>query len=339
MTKVAVVILNWNGKELLEKFLPSVIKYSSLPGTSIFIIDNASTDDSVDFVKKNYSQIEIINLDKNYGFAEGYNKGIDKIDAKYFVLLNSDAEVSENWLNVIQLMEEDENIAVCQPKIKSFLEREYFEYAGAAGGFIDKFGYSFCRGRIFNVYEIDNNQYNTPTDIFWATGACLFIKADLYKIAGGLDENFFAHMEEIDLCWRLKNRGYKIKYSPYSTVYHLGGGTLNKTNPQKTYLNFRNNLYLLYKNLPPSYVFSTLLIRLLLDAIAGFKFLLGLEFNNFWAVIKAHISFYFNLNKFYKKRKENLKYNKFYKHPEIYKHSIAFDFFFKKVRTFKEIKF
>jgi GT2 family glycosyltransferase len=339
MIKIAIAILNWNGKELLEKFLPSVLKHSKLNDSQIFIIDNCSSDDSISFIENNYPQIKIIPLDNNYGFAEGYNRGLSRIDAKYFILLNSDVEVTENWLDIVEIMDEDVNIAACQPKIKSYYQKEYFEYAGAAGGYIDKFGYSFCRGRIFNVYEIDNDQYNSITDIFWATGACLFIRADLYNSVGGLDKNFFAHMEEIDLCWRLKNRGYKIKYYPFSTVFHLGGGTLNKTNPQKTFLNFRNNLFLLYKNLPPHYLFYTLFIRMLLDAVAGFKFLFGFEYYNFFAVIKAHFSFYFNFLKLRKSRYQNIKYNVVYQHPEIYKRSIVFDFFFKKIKTFSKLNF
>lgn len=339
MIRIAIAILNWNGKELLEKFLPSVIEHSEFPGVKIFVIDNCSSDDSVSYLNKYYPRVQVIILDKNHGFAEGYNRGLAQIDAEYYILLNSDVEVSKNWLDIIRIMDEDNEIAVCQPKIKSYLQKDHFEYAGAAGGYIDKFGYTFCRGRIFNVYELDSDQYNKISDIFWATGACLFIRAGLFKSAGGLDKNFFAHMEEIDLCWRLKNWGYKIKYCPFSTVFHLGGGTLSKTNPQKTYLNFRNNLYLLYKNLPPSILYRTLVARMILDAAAGAKFLFGLEIDNFFAVIKAHFSFYFNCHKLREARKENLKNNIVYQHPEIYKKSIVFDFFFRKIKTFRELRF
>ncbi|MFH2096519.1 MAG: glycosyltransferase family 2 protein, partial [Bacteroidota bacterium] len=285
MLKVAVVILNWNGKELLEKFLPSVLSYSGIPSVSVYIADNCSDDNSVDYIRYNHPEAHIIILDRNYGFAGGYNRALKQIEAQYYVLLNSDVEVTEGWLDpMIELLDNNSDIAACMPKILSYQDREIFEYAGAAGGFIDKYGFTFCRGRIFNVFEKDENQYNNDAHIFWATGACLFIRADMFHTSGGLDDRFFAHMEEIDLCWRLKNRGKSIVYCAGSKVYHLGGGTLNKTNPRKTYLNFRNNLFLLYKNAQPKTAFRIIITRLFLDMIAGLKFLVGLEFKNFISV-------------------------------------------------------
>ncbi len=340
MVKTAIVILNWNGKELLKTFLPSVVRYSSTPEVDIYVADNNSDDDSIEFVKKEFPEIKIIELEKNFGFAGGYNKALKQIEAKYFILLNSDVEVSENWLvPLINLMDNESSIAACMPKMLSYNKKDEFEYAGAAGGFIDKYGFIFCRGRIFNVNEKDKNQYNKKTQIFWATGACLMIRSDVYFDVGGLDERFFAHMEEIDLCWRIKNRGKNIFYCPDSQVYHLGGGTLSKTNPRKTYLNFRNNLFMLYKNLPKNSLFKIFLIRFILDGIAGINFLFHLEFNNFFSVIKAHFSFYFNVSKFKAKRRKNLKYNINYSHPEMYHKSIVKMFFLKKTRKFSELDF
>ncbi|MBO7124575.1 MAG: glycosyltransferase family 2 protein, partial [Bacteroidales bacterium] len=238
---VAVAILNWNGKHWLEKFLANVVENS--PEATVYIIDNASTDDSVSFLQAQFPKTPIIQLDKNYGFAEGYNQGLAQIQADYYVLLNSDVQVGKNWISpIIERMEADEKLAVCMPKLKSFDNPELFEYAGAAGGFIDKFGYPFCHGRLFSSIEKDEGQYNQECDIFWASGAALFVKRSVYQQLGGLDKDFFAHMEEIDFCWRVKNAGYKIKYIPQSEVFHVGGGSLPKENPFKTYLNFRNNL-------------------------------------------------------------------------------------------------
>ncbi len=292
MAKVAVVILNWNGREFLRKFLPSVIAHSQ-DIAEVIIADNASTDSSIEFLQQNYPQLKIINNRTNGGFARGYNEALAGVEADYFVLLNSDIEVTENWIApVIKLMESDQKIAACQPKLRSFYEKEKFEYAGAAGGFIDEYGYPFCRGRIFNHIETDNGQYNDAIEIFWATGACMFVRADLYKQFGGLDEDFFAHMEEIDFCWRLKNGGYKIMYCPDSVVYHVGGGTLPKKSSHKTYLNFRNNLSLLYKNLPSHLIFPVFVVRFPLDGIAAFKFLIDGGFADFYAVLRAHFYFY-----------------------------------------------
>jgi GT2 family glycosyltransferase len=289
--KIAVVILNWNGKSFLEKFLPSVVKHSI--EAKIIVADNASTDDSISFLEKTYPSIDIIKLEQNYGFAGGYNKALKQVDSEYYILLNSDVEVTENWLApMLKMLDNDKNIVACQPKIKDYNNKDSFEYAGASGGFIDKYGYPFCRGRIFDYLEKDTNQYDEPIEIFWASGAALFIRAQEYNQIGGLDEFYFAHMEEIDLCWRLKNEGHKIMVCPSSTVYHVGGGTLNKINPRKTFLNFRNSLLTLYKNLPKNERFVKIFIRLNLDAIAGLKFLLDGKPTHALAIIRSHFTFY-----------------------------------------------
>lgn len=302
MKKVAVVILNWNGKDFLEKFLPSVTKFNN-DFTDIIVADNASTDDSINFIKNNYPTVKLIINDKNYGFAKGYNEALKHVDSEYAVLLNSDVEVTQNWIEpIIELMDADKTIAACQPKIRDYNNPKYFEYAGAAGGFIDYLGYPFCRGRIFNHLEEDKGQYDDVTEIFWATGACMFVRMELYNKVGGLDDFFFAHMEEIDLCWRFKNLGYKIMYIPNSIVYHVGGGTLNKIKPQKTFLNYRNNLFLLHKNLSPKIRNWTLLQRLVLDGVAGIKLLLEGKPKHTLAIIKAHFAFYKNIKQNKNKR-------------------------------------
>jgi GT2 family glycosyltransferase len=301
--KIAVVILNLNGKSFLEKFLPSVVKHSI--EAKIIIADNYSTDDSISFLEKNYPFIHIIKLDQNYGFAGGYNKALKQVDSEYYILLNSDVEVTENWLTpMLKMLDNDKKIVACQPKIKDYNNKDSFESAGASGGFIDKYGYSFCRGRIFDYLEKDTNQYDEPIEIFWASGAALFIRAKEYHQIGGLDEFYYAHMEEIDLCWRLKNEGHKIMVCPSSTVYHVGGGTLNKINPRKTFLNFRNSLLTLYKNLPKNERFVKIFIRLNLDAIAGLKFLLDGKPNHTLAIIRSHFAFYLAIFKNRIKRNE-----------------------------------
>ncbi len=340
-TKTAIVILNWNGQKFLDKFLPSVVQHSSIEGVEIVVADNGSTDNSMAFLSASYPKITQIQLDKNYGFAEGYNKALNQIDATYFVLLNSDVEVTENWIQpIIELLDSDATIGACAPKIKSFANKESFEYAGAAGGFIDKYGYPFCRGRILSEIETDNNQYNFTKEVFWATGACMFVRADLYKELGGLDGDFFAHMEEIDFCWRLKNRGFKVMYFGDVTVYHVGGGTLPNNNPHKLYLNYRNNLFLLYKNLPSNKLFTTIFTRMILDGMSSNFYLLQFQFAFFFAVFKAHISFYSSLSTFRKKRKTLLEANNKTKiHKEIYNKSIVFSFFLKKKRNFNDLNF
>lgn len=293
MSKVAVVILNWNGKNWLEKFLPSVVAHSSNVA-DVYLADNASTDDSIAFVQANYPTVKTIILDKNYGFAGGYNLALQQINTEYYILLNSDVEVTPNWVKpIIDFMDQHPEIAACQPKIRSFYEKEKFEYAGAAGGMIDKWGYPFCRGRIFNISETDNGQYNDTKEIFWASGAALFIRSELFHKVGGFDEDFFAHMEEIDLCWRLKNYGYKIFYHGESSVFHVGGGTLAMGSSRKIYLNFRNNLQLISKNLPARQSLPLIAWRLILDGVAGLSFLPHPNgFQNCLAIIKAHFSYY-----------------------------------------------
>ncbi|MEI6766532.1 MAG: glycosyltransferase family 2 protein [Bacteroidota bacterium] len=331
--KTAVVILNWNGKKFLEEFLPKVIEHSR-NAADVIIADNASTDDSIAFLKEKYPHIRIIENSENGGFSRGYNLALEQVDAEYFVLLNSDIEVTENWIEpVIALMDADKNIAACQPKILSFFERTKFEYAGAAGGHIDKYGYPFCRGRIFNVIEEDNGQYDDTAEIFWATGACMFVRAELYHKLSGLDEDFFAHMEEIDFCWRLKNFGYKIMYCPDSRVYHIGGGTLPKGSARKTYLNFRNNFMLLYKNLPSKRIFPVFFTRLVLDGVAALKFLFDGGFGDFTAVIRAHFYFYGHFNRLRKKR-EKIPHHKVF---GIFDGSIVKDFYLRKKRLFSQL--
>ncbi|MBU8892581.1 MAG: glycosyltransferase family 2 protein [Bacteroidales bacterium] len=340
MLKTAVVILNWNGKKYLEQFLPVLIKHTSNPETEIIIADNASKDDSIDFLNKNYPELRQIILDNNYGYTGGYNKALDQIEAEYFVLLNSDIEVSENWLTpMVTLMDSDHTIAACQPKIKSYYNKDSFEYAGAAGGFIDKYGYPFCRGRVLDVIEEDKGQYDDACDIFWATGASLFIRAEVYKKANGLDDDFFAHMEEIDLCWRLKNMGYRIVYNPESVIYHVGGGTLPNNSPFKLYLNYRNNLFLLYKNLPKGKLFPVLFSRIILDGLSAIIFLLKFSFSSFNAVSKAHIHFYKSIRTLSKKRKKLLMNITVNNHKEIYSRSIVIDYFLKKKQSFNDLEF
>jgi GT2 family glycosyltransferase len=339
MLKVAVVILNWNGKAFLQRFLPSVVSYSQLEGVKLIVADNGSTDDSIAFLRDSYPSVGIIALNKNYGFAEGYNRALSQIEAEYFVLLNSDVEVSPNWLEpMLALLDTNPMIAACMPKIMSAERKDQFEYAGAAGGFIDKYGYPFCQGRIFDNVETDFGQFNESRDIFWASGACMMVRGPLYKIAGGLDADFFAHMEEIDLCWRLKNRGYRIAYVSGSVVYHLGGGTLPQGNPRKTYLNYRNNLYLLYKNLPEEYVGRILFTRMILDGLSSFRFLLKGSFAEFHSVFKAHLSFYSGHRKYREFRREERKFIDRYVHSEIYPGSIVKEFFLKRKYTFKSLE-
>lgn len=292
MAKLSIVILNWNGKSFLERFLPTLIQF--LPEyAEIVVADNASMDDSVSFLEENYANIRILRNDKNYGFAQGYNIALEQVDAQYYCLLNSDIEVTEHWIEpIIALLDSNDTIAAVQPKLLSYDRRDEFEYAGAAGGFVDKYGYPFCRGRVFSNVEKDHGQYDTTEDIFWATGAALFVRSDVYRTMGGLDADFFAHMEEIDFCWRIKNAGYKIKCCTDSVVYHIGGGTLPKNNSFKTYLNFRNNLFLLLKNLPDERLTKTFVVKFFLDQVAAVFFLLQGHFKDFTAVYKAMHSFY-----------------------------------------------
>ena len=324
--RVAIVILNWNGRKMLEQFLPSVVEHSAT--AQIVVADNGSTDDSLDFLRTNYPQIQLVINDKNYGFAEGYNKALAHVEADYYVILNSDVEVTPNWIEpVVELMESDENIAICQPKLLSHINRENFEYAGGAGGFIDRFGYPFCRGRVFSTLEKDEGQYDDVREVFWATGAAMFVKAPLFHKLGGFDGDFFAHMEEIDFCWRAKNSGYKVMYCPASKIYHVGGGTLPPSSPFKTFLNFRNNFALLYKNLRRisiAYVFPA---RIVLDYVAAVRFLTEGKPKEFWAVVRAHFAFYGMVPSLTRKRRK-MDHRKV---GEIYRGSVVFaNFLFKK---------
>ena len=329
----AVVILNWNGRKYLEQFLPLLIRYSN-GEAEIIVADNASNDDSISFLESNFPSVRIIRNYANEGFARGYNLALKQVEADYYILLNSDIEVTPDWIRpVIDMMEKDPSIAACQPKIRSYLDRSKFEYAGAAGGFIDKYGYPFCRGRLFQSLEEDLGQYDDATEIFWATGACMFVRADLFHQAGGLDEDFFAHMEEIDLCWRLKNLGYKIMYCPQSVVYHIGGGTLPKISWRKTYFNFRNNFYLLYKNLPDNLVMEVFAKRFILDGIAALKFLFTAGFKDFWAIYKAHTSFYSTLSKTKAKRKL-LRHEPLH---QVYRKNIVFEYYLRRKKKFTEL--
>ncbi len=301
--KIAVVILNWNGKKLLEQFLPSVVKNS--PEATVYLADNASSDDSISFVTSEFPTIKIIKNAWNFGFAQGYNEALKEVDAEIFALVNSDVEVTPNWLQpIIETFQNYPQTAIIQPKILDYKRKDYFEYAGAGGGFIDKFGYPFCRGRIFETIEKDLGQYNDNCEIFWASGACFFIRSSVFKELNGFDVDFFAHQEEIDLCWRAKNKKYSIKYNGSSTVYHIGGATLNDENPKKTFLNFRNSLFMLTKNLPKEKLFKILLIRMVLDGIAGLRFLFQGKFTHLFAVLKAHFYYYHFINNNLNKRSE-----------------------------------
>lgn len=289
--RVAVVILNWNGKKMLEKFLAGVVAHTEPMGT-VYVADNASTDDSIDYLRKEFPQVPLVILDRNYGFAEGYNRALKQISASYYLLLNSDVEVTPGWLEpLVRYMDAHPEVAACQPKLLSYFQKDSFEYAGAAGGYLDYLGYPFCRGRVLDTVETDRGQYDDITRIFWATGAALMIRSEDYWSAGGLDGDFFAHMEEIDLCWRLNAMGRKLVCIPDSVAYHWGGGTLAKENPRKTYLNFRNNLLMLYKNLPDKDLKKILWIRMLLDGVAALQFLLKGQWGNFKAVVQAHNAF------------------------------------------------
>lgn len=312
---IAVVILNWNGKKLLETFLPSIVAYSE--GATIYVADNASTDDSIAFIKSNFPEVKIVKNEENGGFAKGYNDALQKIQAPIYALVNSDIEVTENWLTpIVEEFKTHPETAIVQPKILDYKNKKKFEYAGAAGGYIDLLGYPYCRGRVFNALEKDKGQYNDRVDINWASGACLFIRSEIYHQLKGFDEDYFAHQEEIDLCWRANNFGYKIKYIGTSTVYHIGGATLNEANSFKTFLNFRNSLYSLVKNLPKNKVFFFILIRMVLDGVAGIRFTLQGRPIHMVAILKSHISFYRNLKRMIAKRTAHNNHN-YYKATSV----------------------
>ena len=328
---IAVVILNWNGKSLLEKFLPSVITHTQ--NAKIYVADNASTDDSIAFLKAVYPQLTLIQHPVNKGFAKGYNDALNHVDADIYCLLNSDVEVSPNWLDpVLDIFRTDPNVAVVQPKLLDYNQKNYFEYAGAAGGFIDSFGYPFCRGRIFNTIEEDHGQYNDMQHIFWASGACFFIRSSVFKQLGGFDADYFAHQEEIDLCWRVRHLGFNICYTGKSTVYHIGGATLEATHPGKTFLNFRNSLFSLAKNLPRNTVAPTIFARLVLDAFAGIQFLFRGKPKHLFAIIKAHFSFFTQLKKMLNKRPRSNPNSTYY-----HTRSIVWSYFIRQKRYFRQI--
>lgn len=330
MDKIAVVILNWNGVKLLEQFLPSVIQFSE--GATIYVADNDSTDNSVAFVTENFPTVKIVKNSGNHGFAKGYNDALQHIDAEIYALVNSDIEVTENWLQpILDTFEREKQTAIIQPKILDFKNKEYFEYAGAAGGFIDKYGFPFCRGRIFDTVEKDNGQYNDNIELFWASGACFFIRKNVYHELGGFDESFFAHQEEIDLCWRAANEGHIIKYNSQTVVYHVGGATLQQGNPKKTYLNFRNSLLMMVKNLPKRGLFWVIFFRMILDGVAGMRFLTQGKFGHTFAILKAHFSFYCLSLKYLGKRKD-FQIQQYYMVK-----SIVFLYYIRKLTLFKEI--
>lgn len=338
MKQVAVVILNWNGKKLLEEFLPSVIAHTPADRADVIVADNGSTDDSIPMLEKEFPSVRIIPLDKNYGFSEGYNQALKNIDNPYTVLLNSDIEVTPGWLDApLAAMEVDRTIVCAQPKIRAHRNKDYFEYAGAAGGYMDMYGYPFCRGRLLYLVEKDEGQYDTTTDILWATGACLFIRTAVYKEVGGLDARFFAHQEEIDLCWRLRSRGHRLVCTPQSVVYHVGGATLNTESPRKTFLNFRNNLLMLYKNLPENDLTHVMRVRFWLDYIAATKFLLSGHYPNAKAVHQARKEFY-KLKPFYKPiRRENLAKTVIADIPELIRKSLIYQFYIKGKKHFTQL--
>ena len=339
MKKISVVILNWNGVGMLQKFLPKVVEYSVNQGVEICVADNASTDESVSYLQANFPNVRLIVLDKNYGFAEGYNRALEQVEAEYVVLLNSDVEVSPHWLGpLVEYMDAHPEVAACQPKIRSERNKEYFEYAGAAGGYLDKYGYPFCRGRIFDVVEKDEGQYDTVSSVFWATGAALFIRLKDYWGAGGLDGRFFAHMEEIDLCWRLRSRGRGIVCIPQSVVYHVGAATLKKENPRKTFLNFRNNLLMLYKNLPEKELKKMMFVRGLLDWVATFVFLLKGDGKNARAVWQARKEFKHICPDFASSRTENLAKATGQSIPEKVDYSILWKFHACGKKVFSRLK-
>ncbi|WP_026915466.1 glycosyltransferase family 2 protein [Christiangramia portivictoriae] len=328
----AVVILNWNGKDLLEKFLPSILLYSE--DAKVYVADNHSSDDSVKFLKRNFPQVQVIQNTSNNGYAGGYNEALKQVSEEIIVLLNSDVEVTSSWLApIVEIFQKEAEVAAIQPKILDYKRKDHFEYAGAAGGYLDQFGYPYCRGRIFQTTEEDSGQYDNNAEIFWASGACLAIRNSVYQEAGGLDEDFFAHQEEIDLCWRIQNMGYRIKYAADSVVYHVGGATLSSMDPKKTYYNFRNGLFLLLKNLRSRDLLPIIFGRMILDGVAALKFLSDGKPDHFTAVLKAHGSFYSSFNKMRKKRPDEFKIDQYYN-----LRSIVYQHFILKKARFSELE-
>ncbi|MFV0507571.1 MAG: glycosyltransferase [Bacteroidales bacterium] len=337
--KVAVVLLNWNGLDLFDKFLPSVLRNSSSENVGIYVADNGSDDDSISYLKTNYPSINIIENGRNYGFAGGYNVALKQIDAEYYVLLNTDVEVTEGWIKpIIDFMDKDDRVAVCQPKILSYNGKNYFEHAGAAGGYVDKVGYPFCRGRVFDFVEEDLGQHNEPTDIFWASGAAMFIRASVYRAAGELDEDFFAHMEEIDLCWRIKRLGYEVYAVPQSVVYHFGGGTLPYASSRKLYLNFRNSLFMLYKNAPKEQLLVSMMSKALIDFLSLPMFLLKADIGSVKALFKAYWHFVRAIKKLRIKRKIVLMHSKIEHVSGVYNGFIAIEYFLSRKKIYVQYK-
>ena len=339
MNKIAIVILNWNGVDMMRRYLTDVVNYSIVDNAVVYVADNASTDDSVEMLRSEYPQVKVILLEKNWGFAEGYNKALSQIEAEYYVLLNSDVKVTHHWLQpLVEFMDAHSDVAACQPKLLSIIDTDSFEYAGACGGFIDLYGYPFCRGRVFNTIERDKGQYDTAMPILWATGACMMIRSSDYWNAGGFDGRFFAHNEEIDLCWRLRLLGRKVYCIPDSAVFHLGGGTLPKSNPMKTYLNFRNNLTMLYKNLPDRELRKVMRMRFWLDWLAALQMLLlGRSIGDFKAVIKARMAFKAWKNDFRHDRETIQSTAKVDTVPERICISILWQYYIKRNKTFRQI--
>lgn len=335
---IAIVILNWNGEKLLPVYLPSVIEHSRMDGVSVIVADNGSTDNSMQLLEEQFPEVVRLQLPQNYGFALGYNEALKQVDAQYYILLNSDVEVTAGWLEpLIAVMERDARVAAVQPKILSWENKSEFEYAGAAGGFIDKLGFPFCRGRVLNEVEKDEGQYNDEVTIFWGSGACLAVRASLFHKAGGFDADFWAHMEEIDLCWRLKNFGYQIRYTPLSQVYHLGGGSLPYNNPRKLFLNFRNSLFMIYKNCPPNRLFRVLFVRMILDGIAALKLLAEGNVKGLQSVFRAHMALYSNWGKLKQKRRNLKQEVQAGWHDEILCRSLIWKFYIEKRRTFSRL--
>ena len=330
MTKLAIVILNYNGLAHLRRFLPTVLLHAD--GHEVWVADNASTDGSVDWLIEYQPDVKLLRYAQNTGYAGGYNAALRDIEAEYYLLLNSDVEVTAGWLaSLLALMDSDSRIAACQPKIRAYDLRTHFEYAGAAGGFMDYLGYPFCRGRIFDTREEDRGQYDDIREVFWATGACLMMRGSAFREAGGFDDRFFAHMEEIDLCWRLLTKGYRIMYCGYSTVFHVGGGTLHKSNPRKTFLNYRNNLLMMYKNLPRGRRKKTILIRLVLDGLSSVRYILAGAWPDVWAIVQAHFAFYRMLGQF---KQTTVRTQQ--RAPLYYK-SVVWEYFVKRRTTFTEL--
>lgn len=336
MDILAIVILNYNGQSFLERFLPSVLTHAD--GFPVYVADNQSTDNSVSFLRDSFPSVRLLQLPANEGYAGGYNAALKQIQARYYILLNSDVEVTPGWIRpVLNLMEADSQIAACQPKIRAYTSKGHFEYAGAAGGYIDWLGFPFCRGRLFDTLEEDNGQYDDNRQVFWATGACMFVRADVFHQTGGFDDTFFAHMEEIDWCWRVQRLGYLVWTCGQSVVYHVGGGTLPKTNSRKTYLNYRNSLLMLYKNLPANRLFATLLLRLVVDGLSSGKFLLAGQWQNIGAILQAHFAFYKRLGALRLKRRQLQAQTKYTGQLPIYGQSLVIDYFIRGKKYFSQL--